>query len=349
MMKLAKVMGGLLAVGLAVPAAADEPAVTLKVVGQPIQNILHTKGEVPFFGEILPELSGNTVKVDLVSADQLGVSGPEVIRMLSSGAISFASGGLTQAVRDEPKFEGCDLPGLTGSLDEARAACAAYRPVLDATLRDKFGIKLLALGANPPQAIWCSDPVSGLADLKGRKIRVYNQALTDFVAGAGATAVNIPYGDTVPALQNGVIDCAITGTLTGNTSKWFEVTSHLYPMSLGWAIQYWGANLEAWNALTPEQQAVVEEGYGKLEETLWALAAEATAEGINCNRGDGTCDLGVKGAMTIVEPSAADLKQRAQIMESSVLPAFASRCGSDCAAEWNDTVGKAVGFTLKAD
>lgn len=31
----------------------------------------------------------------------------------------------------------------------------------------------------------------------------------------------------MPALKKGVIDCAITGTMTGNTSRWFEVASHL--------------------------------------------------------------------------------------------------------------------------
>lgn len=327
------------------PALAD---ITVKVVGQPVQNVLFTQGETPFFAD-LPNLTGGEITAELVSAEQLGISGGEVIRMLSSGAIEFGSGGLNQAVSDAPAFEGCDLPGLTATIDEARAACEAYRPVLEKTFQEKFGIKLLALGANPPQAIWCRDPLTSLADLQGRKVRIFGQALTDFVTGAGATAVNIPYADTVPALKNGVIDCAITGTLTGNTSKWFEVTSHLYPMSLGWAVQYWGVNEERWEALTPDQQQKLTAAYAELEPKLWDLARMATEQGIACNSGEDDCTLGVKGDMTVVQISEADAEARAEILREAVLPAFAKRCGDDCTAAWAETVGKTAGFKLSAN
>ncbi|AJE48818.1 TRAP transporter substrate-binding protein [Celeribacter indicus] len=334
---------------LATAGHAQSADVTLRVVGQPVQNILYTQGETPFFAETLPALSDGRIAAELISAEQLGLSGGEVTRMLSNGAIEFGSGGLNQAVGDAPRFEGCDLPGLTGTLEEARAVCDAYRPVLEKTLEEDFGIKLLALAANPPQAIWCSDPVSGLDDIRGRKIRIFGQALTDFVNGIGATAVAIPYADVVPALQNGVIDCAITGTLTGNTSKWFEVAGYLYPMSLGWAVQYWGVNLDRWNALSEDQQELIEAAYADLEPVLWDLAARATAEGIACNSGEGPCELGIEADMTVVEISEADAETRTAVIRDSILPAFAGRCGADCVADWNDTVGKATGFELAAE
>ncbi|WP_313138011.1 TRAP transporter substrate-binding protein [Paracoccus jeotgali] len=339
-----KLLGLCLGVGLMAPMIADAAEVTLQVVGQPIQNVLHTKGELPFFNETLPEKTGGKVDAKIISADQLAISGPEVIRMLSRGAIEFGSGGLTQAAADSPKFEGCDLPGLTTSLEDARAACAAYRPVLEKELREKFGIKLLALGANPPQAIWCVKPITSLAELEGRKVRVYNQTLSDFVAGAGGTPVNIPYGDTVPALKTGVIDCAISGTLTGNTSKWFEVAQNIYPMSLGWAIQYWGANVKKWEQLPQDVQADLETAYAELEDKLWDIAAHATAQGIECNLGKDSCELGVKGSATVNPIAAEDEAKRKEILQESVLTAWAKRCGADCAAEWNNVMSDQVGL-----
>lgn len=331
---------------MATAASAQAPQITLKVVGQPIQNVLHKEGELPFFNQTLPQLSQGRIKADIVSADQLGISGPEVLRLLSKGVIAFGSGGLTQAVGDSAKFEGCDLPGLTETLDQARVACQAYRPVLAATLLEKFGVKLLALAANPPQAIWCAKPINSLADLKGKKVRVFNQALSDFVAGAGGTALNIPYGDVVPALNNGVIDCAISGTLTGNTSKWFEVTTHLYPMSLGWAIQYWGVNIKKWNALPKDVQATLEGAYRQLEERLWQITAKSTAEGIACNSGKGTCSLGIKANMTVVEVGPAEREKRLGIVRTAVLPAWTKRCGTECTAEWNKVMGPSLHLTL---
>ena len=34
-----------------------------------------------------------------------------------------------------------------------------------------------------------------------------------------------------------------------------------------------------------------------------------------------------------------------QIIENNVLPGWAGRCGAECAEEWNQTVGEAVGLT----
>ena len=43
--------------------------------------------------------------------------------------------------------------------------------------------------------------------------RVYSTTLGDFVEGAGGVSVTIPFAEVVPALQKGVADCGITGTM----------------------------------------------------------------------------------------------------------------------------------------
>ena len=49
--------------------------------------------------------------------------------------------------------------------------------------------------------------------------------------------------------------------------------------------------------------------------------------------------------MVTVYPTDADLKLHSKIMHDSVLTIWAASCGTDCVADWNDTVGKAVGIT----
>ncbi len=44
----------------------------------------------------------------------------------------------------------------------------------------------------------------------------------------------------------------------------------------------------------------------------------------------------------------ADLKARDQVLNDVVLPAWASRCGAECAAKWTDTIGKTYGLVAKA-
>ena len=37
----------------------------------------------------------------------------------------------------------------------------------------------------PSQTLWCNGEVNGIADLDGKKIRVYSTTLGDFVEGVG--------------------------------------------------------------------------------------------------------------------------------------------------------------------
>ncbi len=139
------------------------------------------------------------------------------------------------------------------------------------------------------------------------------------------------------------------GTLSGNTAGWPEVTTHLFPLPVGWSIYYTAVNLDAWNKYAPEVQAFLTENLADLEEGYWDIGAQATAEGVNCNIGKDPCTLGKKSNLTLVELSDADKKRRAEIVQDVVLVKWGKRCGKECAAKWNDTVGKVVGLTIPLD
>lgn len=53
--------------------------------------------------------------------------------------------------------------------------------------------------------------------------------------------------------------------------------------------------------------------------------------------------------MTLVELSDADKARREEVVQNVVLVKWAKRCGKECAAKWNDTVGKVVGLTIPLD
>ena len=52
--------------------------------------------------------------------------------------------------------------------------------------------------------------------------------------------------------------------------------------------------------------------------------------------------------MTLVEPSSDDLTARDKIATDVVLARWAERCGADCAANWNETVGPILGLKAEA-
>lgn len=50
--------------------------------------------------------------------------------------------------------------------------------------------------------------------------------------------------------------------------------------------------------------------------------------------------------MTLVPLTEADEALRAETVQAAILPAFAERCGADCVASWNETIGATLGMTI---
>jgi TRAP-type C4-dicarboxylate transport system substrate-binding protein len=178
---------------------------------------------------------------------------------------------------------------------------------------------------------------------------VFNKTMDDFINAVGGTTVSLPFAEVVPALQRGVVDCAVTGTLSGNTAGWPEVSDYLYPLYLGWSINYQGVNLDSWNSFPPEAQAFFTEQFQQLEDQMWNTAAEATADAENCNFAKEPCEFGTIVEMTPVPIDDADKEKHKELMQEVVLLEWGKRCGEDCAAEWNDTVGQVVGMQIPLD
>jgi len=83
-----------------------------------------------------------------------------------------------------------------------------------------------------------------------------------------------------------------------------------------------------------------------LTERMWAETATEDDVAIACITGR-ACAIGEPGDMTLVEPSAADLALRDSIATQVILARWANRCGAECAANWNATVGKVLGLEAK--
>jgi TRAP-type transport system periplasmic protein len=249
---------------------------------------------------------------------------------------------ISKMAGDDPRFEACDLAGLTLDPDKARAACNAYRDIIDRQMQKNWNAKLLAFGGNTPQVFWCREVVSGLDGFRGKKVRVFNNTMRDFLVGVGATAVSMAFAEVVPALSAGVVDCGVTGSLSGNTAGWPEVTKSIYPMSLGWSINVLAVNLDTWKRLDPKVQAFFLEQVKSYEDKMWATIRTTTAEAANCNTGLQPCTMGKLAKSTIVPVKPEEEETHKKLVESVVLANWAKRCGAECAKEWNDSVGKVL-------
>ena len=337
----------------AVPAsAADYGKKEFKVVGT-WGNLDHWKErESTFWNETLPEVSGGALTANAKPYTELGLSGYEVMRLLKLGVYDAAHNLATYSSQDSPAIEGTDLAGLTQDLDTYREMSMAYWPIMERELAEKFNSKLLMVYAWPSQQLWCnmgdkSQKYVSLADLKGKKIRTYSTTLGDFIEGIGGTPVTIAFAEVVPALQKGVADCGLTGTLPAYNGKWYQVVTHNIRIRMGYANSSLSMNLKSWNSLTPDAQNLIEEEVAKLDDLMWKATKENDQRGMDCNA-NGPCDIGDPGGMVPVEPSEADKAAVEDIVENVVVKRWAERCGTQkCVDEWNATIGKIVGMEAK--
>ena len=325
-------------------AAAEVETRQFKVVGS-WSNLSNFKvSEKPFWSEGLAEASEGRLSGDIKSISELGLKGFEVLRLTKLGVFDFAHGVIGYIAGENARSEGVDLSIMAQDIETAREITRVYRPVMEKVFEETYGAKLLVLNSYPSQMLWCNAEVNSIADLEGKKIRVYSTTLGDFVEGVGGVSVTVPFAEVVPALQKGVVDCGITGTMPAYQAKWHEVATHAYAMRVGWGIAFGAVSLKTWNSLNADTQALLTEQFAQLEDAMWTNIAMEDEQGVICNTNSGECTYGEPGNMKLVTPSEADLAVREQILEDVIVKRWAERCGADCVKDWNATVGKYIGI-----
>jgi TRAP-type C4-dicarboxylate transport system substrate-binding protein len=239
-----------------------------------------------------------------------------------------------------PQFTAPDLAGLNPDIASLKTSLAAFRPFLEKALRDQHGIEALAIYTYPAQVLFCKKGLSGLGDLAGRRVRVSSVGQADFVGALGGVPVTVALADVMASLQNGNVECAVTGAMSGNTLGLHTQTSHLYTMPLTWGLAIFGANRAAWEALPPEMRALLRRELPRLEAAIWEESERDTTDGIACNTG-AACQTGRKGAMAVVPVTVQDERRRQEIFTTTVLPRWLKRCGARCNDIWSKTIGPA--------
>ena len=234
--------------GVAVTTAQDVSKQNFKVVGTWSNLTNYQANEQPFWAKTMPEASKGQITANIQSISELGLKGTEVVRLVRLGLFDFAQA-LPIYVAEDAIVEGIDIAGVAKNFDMARKTVDAYAPVLNATVEKKYGARVLNYYTWPSQMFYCNAPIKGIADIKGRKVRVQGTSQGDLVEALGATGVTIPFAEVVPALQRGTVDCGITGTMPAYKAGWHEVTSHVLNLPVGFSVSFTLASLATWGKL----------------------------------------------------------------------------------------------------
>src|SRR5215217_7607792 len=233
---------------------------------------------------MLKERSGGGMEATVSSHAERNVSGSELVRLVRSGQADIGASTLTTLSGDVPILDGVDLAGLAPAIGTARRIADAMMPVVNRDL-ERFGARLVIIYPFPAQVVFCRQPFATLADLRGRKVRTFGNSLVDLVGALGAQPVSIGFPEVYSALERGVVDCAITGTGSGASARWPEVSTHISNLPLSWAVAGYMVNLAWWNKLDPAVRAALEATFAEVNDKQWALGDAATRDGLDCATG----------------------------------------------------------------
>jgi TRAP-type C4-dicarboxylate transport system substrate-binding protein len=339
------IIAALAAACLAAPALAQDK-IKFKVIGQPLATGLVQKNkEQPFF-ETLAQKTGLPIEFDYKPIDTLGVKDTEQLRMMKSGLFEIVSLRVSQNSRDEPMLLGFDLVGQNPDYATGRKSANAWFETIDSRLQQQFGVKLLGVWPFGPQVLFCKKPIAKLADVKGLKVRVYDQSLAKFIGSLGGTPVALSFPETQQSLSLGVVDCAITGPSSANSAGWPEVSTHQLAIGFQIALNGYAITLKSWNQLKPDQQAKLKAAFDAQTEEVWKYSEELFRDAVNCNAGRDPCTTGKKYKLVDVAVTQADLEVVKAAVRDISLPAWAEVCDTanpGCSQKWKSTVGAAIG------
>ena len=344
-------VAGAARIAAAQSAVPPGPKLTLTISAHPIPTHPQAKLDASYFKDVIPQRSGGRLDVKYSTWTEMGITGYEIVRMTRQGQIDIGNSPLTYIAQDVPILDAADLAGLNPTVEQPRRVLDALTPVVNKEL-ERFTVKVIGSNPYPAQIMFCRQALKGLADLKGRKVRTFGPTLNDLMTAIGAVPVSLAYAETYTALERGVVDCAITGSGSGNAAKWYVVTTHQYTLPLSWAVSAYFVNLAWWNKLDAPVRKFLEDSWREITDKQRQFGGvEFTQDGIDCNAGRPTCKIGTlakEKPMVEVKATDADRALLKKLLAEVVLPAWVKRCGARCGDVYNDVVAPVTGVKFSA-
>src|SRR5690349_16163071 len=109
--------------------AQDLPKTHLKIVGGLSNLTAYNDYEKPFWTKTIPEQSKGQVTAEIKGFNEMGLKGPELLRLMSQGVIEFGTATLSYFASDNPINEAIDIATLAPDVQTARKVTSAFEPV----------------------------------------------------------------------------------------------------------------------------------------------------------------------------------------------------------------------------
>jgi len=184
--------------------------------------------ELNAFAEAVAKATDGRLAIQVYHGGSLGLKNEDVLRWLPSGVSEMGLVWANYVGRDAPELNAIYIQGSVGSPEEHLRALPVIRDIYEQEF-GKWDIVTAGFMALPmlEASIFCADdPVRTLADLEGKKLRVWSKDQVDTFERLGVSAQIIPQTEMYVALRTGVVDCAVYPALFAHTVSLQEVAKY---------------------------------------------------------------------------------------------------------------------------
>ena len=259
----------------------------------------HTKN-CKLFAEEVGKVTNGQVQITVHSGGSLGYKGPEHLNAVRDGLVPMADILNIQQVGEAPLLGIEGVPFLVANPDELKVLQKYAMPEF-VKIATKYNQTILYTVPWPTQYIHAKVKTDKLDGLKGLKIRVPDRQAGDMVNALGMVGVQIPWGETVPALASGAVVGVTTSSVSGVDGKFWEFLKYFYRTNHVWSSQIVTINNDTWKKISPANQKAI---IGSCRE------AAAASSGRSAFDADTTSSKRlVEGGMELIEVPPAMLKE----------------------------------------
>lgn len=264
------------------------------------------------FAEEVNAATNGEVTISVKAGGSLGFKGPDQLTAVRDGLVEMADINISQQVGVNPLFGVEGVPFLVSSMEELKAYHAFVRPVFE-RLAAENNQKILYMVPSPAQYVYLNTEVKSIDDFRGIPVRGADKNTVDIVSAMGMAGVAMPWGELIPALASGRVKGVATSATSGVDGKFWEFMKYVYPTNHTWGSNMVTINLDAWNRLSPENQAAIEKVAADLEPVFWNVSRQGDVDSIAIMAQNGM------QLMDISDSLRAEMVERAQQLQAEFI------------------------------
>ena len=297
----------------------------------------------PGFVERVEQRTNGQVRFEVTSFPELGIVGSNTMELTADGTLAMAEVYSGHVADDLPEMDISNLWGLYPASETQLAIVDAIQPEMGLLTADNGGVQIFYT-YTLDGFVFSRFPIREADDFQGLKVRSHSPLLDELLLGLGAEPQSTAYVDVHAALEDDVLDAAISCGSCGHGERWYEVSDYLAGPIVSITHGWYTMNQGLWDSIPADlQNIILEEGarHSAINRELLRGQWQKDAAAINVTEG--------------MEANKFDESRLRDIQDASierVIPSWVSKVGganSEIVGVFNEKVTPILGVAIKPE